>query len=44
MQEYLFKHFNSMGHNVFLKNVSITLTDMTDCNSLKGEKTNGEEL
>ena len=30
MQEHLFKRFNSMGHNGFLKNVSITLTDKTD--------------
>ena len=27
MQEHLFKHFNSMGHNCFLNNVSITLID-----------------
>ena len=25
-----FKHFNSMGHNDFLNNVSITLIDKTD--------------
>ena len=30
MQEHLFKHFNSMGHNGFLNNVSITLIDKTD--------------
>ena len=30
MQEHLFKHVNSMGHNGFLNNVSITLTDKTD--------------
>ena len=29
MQEHLFKHFNSMGHNGFF-NVSITLIDKTD--------------
>ena len=30
MQEHLFKHFNSMGHNGLLNNVSITLIDKTD--------------
>ena len=30
MQEHLFKHFNSMGHNGFLKNVSITVINRTD--------------
>ena len=30
MQEHCFKHLNSMVHNVFLKNVSITLIDKTD--------------
>ena len=30
MQEHLFKHFNSMGHNGFLSNVSITLIDKAD--------------
>ena len=30
MQEHLFKHFNSMGHNGFFKNVSRTLIDKTD--------------
>ena len=30
MQEHLFKHFNSMGHNDFLNNVSMTLIDKTD--------------
>ena len=30
MQDYLFKHFNSMGHNGFLNNVSITLIDKAD--------------
>ena len=30
MQEHLFKNFNSMGHNGFLNNVSITLIDKTD--------------
>ena len=29
MQEHLFKHFNSMGYNGFLNNVSITLIDKT---------------
>ena len=30
MREHCFKHFNSMGHNGFLNNVSITLIDKTD--------------
>ena len=30
MQEHLFKHCNSMGHNGFLNNVSITLIDKND--------------
>ena len=30
IQEHLFKHFKSMGHNGFLSNVSITLIDKTD--------------
>ena len=30
MQEHLLKHFNSMGQNGFLHNVSITLIDKTD--------------
>ena len=30
MREHLFKHFNSMGQNGFLNNVSITLIDKTD--------------
>ena len=30
MQEHLFKHFNSNGHDGFLKNVSIILKDKTD--------------
>ena len=30
LQEHLFKHFNSMGHNGFLSNVSITLIDKTN--------------
>ena len=30
MQEHLFKHSNSMWHNGFLNNVSITLIDKTD--------------
>ena len=35
MQEHLFKQFNSMGHNGFLNNVSITLIDKTDGKSPK---------
>ena len=35
MQEHLFKHFNSMGHNGFLNNVSITLIDKTDSKNPK---------
>ena len=30
MQEYLYSHFQSQGHNGFLENVSITLIDKTD--------------
>ena len=30
MQEDLFKHLNSTGHNGFLNDVSITLIDKTD--------------
>ena len=30
IQEHLFKHFNSMGHNGFVINVSITLIDKTN--------------
>ena len=30
MQEHLFKHFNSMGHNGFPKNVSTTSINKTD--------------
>ena len=30
MHEHLFKHFNSMGHNDFLNNVSMKLIDKTD--------------
>ena len=30
MQEYLYSHFESEGHNGFLGHVSITLTDKTD--------------
>ena len=30
MQEYLLKHFNSMEHNGFLNNISVTLTAKAD--------------
>ena len=30
MQEHLFKHFNSIGHNGLLNNLSITLIDQTN--------------
>ena len=30
MQEHLFEHFKSEGHNVFLENVSVTLIDKTN--------------
>ena len=30
MQEYLYSHFESGGHNCFLEDVSITLIDKTD--------------
>ena len=35
MQEHLFKSFNSMGHNGFFNNVSITLIDKTDGKNTK---------
>ena len=35
MQEHLFKHFNSMGHNGFLNNVSIKLIDKTNSKNPK---------
>ena len=35
MQEHLFKHFNSMGCNGFLNNVSIIRDDKTDGKSPK---------
>ena len=35
MPEHLFKYFNSMGHNGFLNNVSVTLIDKTDGKSPK---------
>ena len=45
MQEHLFKHFSSIGHNDFLNNVSIRLIDKTDDkNPKKREKTTGGEL
>ena len=34
LQEHLFEHFNSEGHNGFLHDVSITLIDKTDANTL----------
>ena len=40
----MFKHFNSMGYNGFLNNVSITLIDKTDGKNLKREKIIGGEL
>ena len=30
MQEYLYSHFESEGHNGFLEDVSITIIDKTD--------------
>ena len=44
MQEHLFKHFNNMGHNGFLNNISITLIDNTDGKSPKMRKITREEL
>ena len=44
MQEHLFKHFSSMGHNGFLNNISITLIDKTDGKSPKKRKITREEL
>ena len=38
LQEYLFEHFNSEGHNGFLHDVLVTLNDKTDAkNSIKRE-------
>ena len=44
MQEHLFKHFNSMGHNGFLNNVLIILIDKTEGKNLKREKITGGEI
>ena len=45
MQEHLFKHFNSMGHNGFLNNVSIThLLRRPTVRTLKTERITGGEL
>ena len=30
MQEHLFRHFSSPGHNCFLNDVSVTFIDKTD--------------
>ena len=35
MQQHLFKHFNGMGRNGFLNNISITLIDKTDSKNPK---------
>ena len=38
MQEHLFRHFSSLGHTGFLKNVSITFINKADpSDSLKQE-------
>ena len=38
LQEHLFEHFNSEGHNGFLHDVSVTLIDKTDTkNPIKRE-------
>ena len=34
MQEYLYSHFESEGHNGFLEDVSISLIDKTKCSNL----------
>ena len=34
MQEYLYRHFESQGHNGFLENASITLIGKTDGSGL----------
>ena len=44
MQEDLFKHFNSMGHNGLLNNVSIILIDKTHGKNPKRERITGGEL
>ena len=43
MQEHLFKHFNSNGHDGFLKNVSIILIDKTDGKDPKKREYTGRE-
>ena len=43
MQEHLFKHFNSMGHISFLKNVSVKLSIKQTEKNLKREMILQEE-
>ena len=44
IKQYLFKHFNSTGHNNFLNNVSTTLIEWTDGKNPKKKKTTAGEL
>ena len=44
MQEHLFEHFNSEGHNEFLHAVSVTLINKTDGKMLLNENTTGDIL
>ena len=44
MKKHLFKHFNSMEHNVFLNHVLIKLIDKKDRISTKKEKTIGGKV
>ena len=42
LQEHLFEHFNSEGHNGFLLDVSVTLIDKTDAKILSKKNTTGD--
>ena len=42
LQEHLFEHFNSEGHNGFLHDVSVTLINRTDGKILLNENTTGD--
>ena len=42
MQEHLFEHFNSEGHNGFLHDVSVTLIDKTDTKKALSNENTGD--
>ena len=44
MQEHLFKHFNSLRHNGFINNVSITRIDRPTVKTLNRKKISGGKL